>query len=99
MDNELCDVCHERPSIGVASSPLAATTLAYCQRCLDEKREPYGYLVLAMMCCPGGEVAEWMEEYIHPTLKAAGKTREDLLEDAREAMKEFAEYSQDEDGV
>lgn len=90
---KLCDVCHERPYVAVAGSPLAAVTLAYCKRCLDEKREPYGYLVLAMMCCPDGAVASWLEEYIEPTLKAAGKSRGDLFRDTQEALKEYSEFT------
>jgi hypothetical protein len=92
LDEKLCDVCKKRPHVAVAASPLAATSLAYCRQCLDEKREPYGYLVLAVMCNGlSPDLPEEMIEYLYPTLKANRKTREDLVKDAGEALREYTE--------
>ncbi len=91
---KLCDVCHENEPTGTAASPLTAVTLAYCHRCLTEYREPYGFLVIAVMCNDAdANLARWMQPYIQPTLDAAGKTRDDLVEDARESLEEYANFT------
>lgn len=94
-EEQLCDVCNERPMFAVAASPLAAVSLAYCKKCLDEKREPYRLLVVAVMCNEmSTDLREPMGDYMHATLLAAGKTREDLVNDAEELLKDFAENAE-----
>ena len=35
-----CDVCGLNPPVGVASSPFAACSFAYCRECLQKQAEP-----------------------------------------------------------
>ena len=42
-----CDVCNKNPPVGVASSPFAAYSMAYCVECLEkpaESRAVFAYL-------------------------------------------------------
>lgn len=50
-----CEIC-DGIAIGVASSPYAAVSHAYCRRCLDENAEPSAVLDYLMDDVADGDV-------------------------------------------
>ena len=78
----LCDVCHERKSVGVACSATGAVSFAYCAECAASGREPYGAVVASLYgIADFDDVAEWYRPSILATLKAEDKTIEELFID------------------
>lgn len=86
----ICQVCGEHEAVGVACSATGALSIAYCQKCADSHREPYWALVASLYGIPSmAEVGEWYKPIIEATLKAEGKTVEELLRDVRQAEQEY----------
>lgn len=54
-----CDVCHQNPPKGVASSSMGAVSWAYCQPCLTAFAEPECMFAYTYEMC-GDEVADWV---------------------------------------
>lgn len=92
-----CDVCGTNESVGVASVPGVAMSVAYCQGCLRANAHPYGVLV-ANTATLGSydEAAEWWREMIDDTCRHLGKTREqfdlDVAMTARDSDREYKRY-------
>ena len=87
-----CDVCGQQTEVVVACSVMGPVSLAYCQVCLQQKREPYGVVVAGLVgCFPESldDIRPALYPYIHATLKAEGKTVEQLLADIRAAEEEY----------
>lgn len=57
-----CEVCQAEPSVGVASTPLAAMSVAYGRRCLQENAQPL-WIVHFTLDSIGGpaHAAEWVK--------------------------------------
>lgn len=88
----LCNVCCKREAIGVCSSSTGAISFAYCQECLETRREPYGAVVASLYGMSGmDEVASWYRPTVVATLKAEGKTVEELFADVMAFEKEYEE--------
>jgi hypothetical protein len=56
-----CQVCGERPGVGVASSVLGAFSVAYCDKCLFEGAEPLGDWIATIWIC--GDPSQVSEEF------------------------------------
>jgi hypothetical protein len=84
--NDTCDVCRFRKAKGVYASGVAPVTLAYCETCLQQHREPYEFLIIHLR----GQFNNLDEFplYYHPiiegTLKAENKTQSQFLQDCAE---------------
>lgn len=92
----VCDVCGEREAIGVACSSTGAVSFAYCIECLRSKREPYGALIASLFGMSNmDEVAPWYHPIVTATLKAEGKTAEELFADIAAFEKEYEEAMAD----
>lgn len=88
----LCNVCCKREAIGVYSSSTGAISFAYCAGCLKAGREPYGALVASLLgMLSMNEVAKWYHPTVMATLKAEGKTVEELFADVEAFSKEYEE--------
>jgi hypothetical protein len=56
----ICDVCRERPSVGVAAVPGVPMSCAYCKECLQANAHPL-YVVIGNTALVGGydQAADW----------------------------------------
>ena len=86
----ICDVCGERESVDVVCSRAGPVSFAYCRECLDSGREPYSAIVASLVGMNPMGIADWYKPTIAATIKAEGKTVEQLFEDVREAEEEYA---------
>lgn len=87
----ICQVCGKHEAVGVACSATGPLSIAYCQECAGSRREPYWALVASLSGTRDmDEVGEWYKPVIEATLKAEGKTVEELLRDVRQAEQEYA---------
>jgi hypothetical protein len=68
----LCEVCHKRKSVGVASVPGVPMSVAYCRHCLLNDLQPMEVLIAHTAC--GGEslatsISWWRLLVIHNLLE------------------------------
>ena len=87
-----CDCCGKEGMVWVAASPCGAISFAYCEECLTSGREPYDAVVARLYGIDSMEgVAEWFKPSIHATLKAEGKTTDELFQDVEAFGAEYEE--------
>jgi hypothetical protein len=90
--NKICDVCETRKAKGVYASAVAPVTLAYCETCLEQRREPSEFLTYHIR----GQFSNLNEIplYYHPiiegTLKAENRTLSQFFEDCAEMARKRA---------
>jgi len=88
----ICDVCGKNVAKGVACSVFGPISLAYCQECLNAKRDDYGFMVAGL--CGGGitcmrDIRPDLHPYVKATLEFAEKTEEDLFKELQEFEEEY----------
>jgi len=89
---DLCDVCGKAEAVGVACSATGAVSFAYCVECLKTGREPYGALVASLFGMSSmDDVAEWYRPTVAATIKAEGKSVEELFADVDILEREYLE--------
>ncbi len=87
-----CDICN-KPAKGVASSPLGPISNAYCQECLDARREPWGVLVAGLYGVNGSEaLIDWARPIVKATLAFYNKTEEQLWAEVKQFGDEYEAY-------
>ena len=80
---KICEVCGIREAKGAYASAIAPVTLNICETCLEQRREPYEFLVYHLR----GPIncIEKIPPYYHPiiegTLKAENKTLSQFFKD------------------
>lgn len=93
----ICEVCKKNESIGVFSSCCGPISARYCQDCINNGAEPYGYLVayISMVVSKGEDAAieknkirESYQKIIDTSLEIAGKTRQDFYKDIDSILEE-----------
>lgn len=97
--SHLCDVCGKNEMAHVAASVMGPISFAYCQDCLNKGAEPYGSLIASIACIYGVKDWEHLEtqdyfrnkESVIATLEVAGKTFEQFVVEAHEAIIKFDE--------
>lgn len=92
-----CNVCGKKGKVVVCNSALGAFSLAYCENCYDENREPYGSLVVTMAQFPIDYIknAEGSTKVmIDNTLKFNKKTMQEFINDINK-QKDFREEFED----
>jgi hypothetical protein len=95
MADNKCEVCNERPPIGVACIPGLPMSVAYCQECVQVNASPYWALVSQTAMLNGMEnAAPWWHEQVEISLNHLGKTRAQF--DADVAV-EIVRQKEDED--
>lgn len=50
-----CQVCEQRPGIGVASSRLGPISVSFCRECLEHNAEPLWAIHITFECIGGPE--------------------------------------------
>ena len=86
-----CEVCGKIGPTRVASSATGATSFRYCVPCLTKGREPYGALVASLIGMESmKDVADWYKGSIIATLKAEGKTQEELWKNVEAITSAYA---------
>ena len=89
-----CQVCDERPAIGVACSPLGPVSYAYCRECLGAGADNYGMVVTTTALCGGYEkhqMAPHAREIVRATLAHLSVSGEQFDKDVAQAMEELEE--------
>lgn len=95
MAGNVCDVCNENESIGVASSWLGAFSSAYCRRCATEGAEPYWAIIATATMGRLGTFQDFVpafQDTVMATLKILGKTIEEYWADVEKSIEEEAEF-------
>jgi len=83
-----CDIC-EKPAFMVAASPMGPISLAYCEECLDAKRENWNVLVGGLIGYEKGTEADWVKPIIEATLKFYNKTEDELWAEVKTTTEEY----------
>lgn len=98
IDYGVCDVCHENPGIGVASSTLGAFSCVWCKRCATEGAEPYWAIMATATMGELGSFssfAPWFQDTVLATLKILNKSLDDYWQDVSKAIEEEKEFWKD----
>jgi hypothetical protein len=90
MSGSICDVCGERPSLGVGAMPGVPISFAYCKDCLRANAHPYA-IVVANTAMLGGMdgAAPWWVQLVEDTLAHLGKTRAEFDASVLAEQQEF----------
>jgi hypothetical protein len=74
-----CEVCNERPAVGVASIPGMPMSIAWCRECLASGAIPW-WAAIAETACIGGlaHAADWWLDIVDATCRHLGRTRDEL---------------------
>lgn len=99
-----CDVCGSLGIEGVAASPFAPVSFAYCKLCLDEGAEVFEVITRAVFNNGGPSACNsGIQEMLQATLRRTGKTMRDVLErmslleaeENREVLEEYTRHLKD----
>lgn len=88
----LCDVCNERPFVGVAAVPGVPMSCGYCKECLQANAHPL-FVVIGNTALVGGydNAADWWQYMVDCTLQHLGKTREWFDAEVAESIRSMEE--------
>jgi len=87
-----CDVCGERPQVGVAAVPGVPMSVAYCAECLRANAHPYGIVVINTAMAGGyDKAAEWWQQMVDDTIRHLRKTRAQFDLDVAHELREMDE--------
>jgi hypothetical protein len=86
-----CEVCNDRPSIGVAAIPGMPVSVAWCRECLTAGAIPWWALVANTSLIGGRQhAAPWWAAVIEATCRHLGRTVEELDREVAENITRMA---------
>lgn len=84
-----CDVCGKETKVAVCASTMGPVSLSYCEECLRNAAEPYGFMVAFAACAgewPNG-VSQEAQARIRKLLTLHNKTEEEFSQDVSACRK------------
>lgn len=91
-----CEVCDDRPAIGVASMPGACSG-AFCAECAQAGALPFWHIV-AYTACLGdmSQAADWWVNTVEASLRRVGKSQAEFNEAVAKSVQSLEERLREE---
>lgn len=89
--SDVCSVCNDEPSVGVACVPGVPYSTSYGAKCLAANAHPWDILVGNTAALGGlDEAADWWKDMVYNTCTHLGKSIIEFEEDVKHEMKQMS---------